>query len=336
MKIKEILTESVSGLNRLDDPRYYESCVDSWTKYYGHEDRARSELDDYKNVVDGLIHHGGKVYRVIFADSPEEIRMNDLGSHWTTDSHNIDDYLDSLWSNYGKGKKNSYVVVASVGPNNISNDVVDISGNPEEKEVNINDPSKATYQAFEYRGKQFGQQVREGIDQAIKDTTVPKIYVDLDGVLADFESGFAEYDNDINKLAASGKNNIYNFYKDLPMLSDGEKLIAYLVNRGLPFTILSSPIRPYNGDRRGTIASERAKRAWVRKHLGPQHEKSAIINSDKYHWATSHGVPNILIDDMTRNTTPWKQQGGLPILHRNYADTVAKLDEILSYLSKKT
>lgn len=161
MKIKELLTES---LNSLDDPKYYESCVDSWTNYYGDEDRARSELDNYDYQVDSLMKRGGKVYRVIFADSPEEIRMDDLGHHWTTDSSNIDDYLDSLWSNYGKGKKNAYVVVATVGPNNISNDVVDVSGNPEEKEVNINDTSRATYQAFEYRGKQMGQQVRENID----------------------------------------------------------------------------------------------------------------------------------------------------------------------------
>ena len=175
MRASEFLIESAQSLNRLDDPQYYESCVDSWTKYYGHEDRARSELDDYKNVVDGLIHRGGKVYRIIFADSPEEIRMNDLGSHWTTESHNIDDYLDSLWSNYGKDKKNSYVVVATVGPNNISNDVVDISGNPEEKEVNINDTSRATYQAFEYKGKQIGQRVRENMDHSKDDQAVPQL-----------------------------------------------------------------------------------------------------------------------------------------------------------------
>jgi hypothetical protein len=170
----------------------------------------------------------------------------------------------------------------------------------------------------------------------ISDITRPMIYVDLDGVLADFASSFGEYNNDINQLAAAGKKEIYQFYKNLPMLPDGEKLIGYLVNRGLPFTILTAPLRSYNGDRRGTIASERAKRAWVRQHLGPQHEKSMIINSDKYHWATRHGVPNILIDDMTRNTQPWNQRGGHAILHTNYADTIAKLDKIISDLSKKT
>lgn len=168
----------------------------------------------------------------------------------------------------------------------------------------------------------------------ISDVTVPKIYIDLDGVLADFESGFGKYNNDINELAASGGKNIYNFYKNLPALADGEKLIAWLVNRGQPFTILTAPIRPFQGDRRGTIASERAKRAWVRNHLGSQHEKSTIVNPAKYRWATSYGVPNILIDDRTTNTQPWKQQGGIPILYQNYEDTVAKLNEIIAKLSK--
>lgn len=169
----------------------------------------------------------------------------------------------------------------------------------------------------------------------ISDITVPKLYIDLDGVLADFASEFVNYDNDINKLAGAGKKEIYDFFKNLPMLPDGEKLIAWLVNRGQPFTILTAPLRPDQGDRRGTIASERAKKSWVRNHLGPQHEKSAIVNSDKYNWATSHGVPNILIDDMPYNVKPWKQKGGHAILHTNYEDTVAALNDIFADLSKK-
>jgi hypothetical protein len=336
MKIKELLIESAQDYNQLDNEELYKKCLESWTDYYGSEDTATSELGEYDYAVHKLHGQGGRVWRVIFANSPDEVNLKDIGNHWTTDSANISDYVHQNWEYYGKDKKHVYVVEATIGPNNVSNTSVDVSGNPHEKEVNIINPKKATYKLYNYSGKQLGQQVRESIEQAIKDTTVPMIYVDLDGVLADFQSGFAEYDNDINQLAAAGKKEIYQFYKNLPMLPDGEKLIAYLVNRGLPFTILTAPLRPYNGDRRGTIASERAKKAWVRKHLGPQHEKSAIVNSDKYHWATSHGVPNILIDDMTRNTMPWKQRGGLPILHRDYADTVAKLDEILAYLSKKT
>lgn len=164
----------------------------------------------------------------------------------------------------------------------------------------------------------------------------PRLYLDLDGVLANFDSAFSRYDNDINKLAAAKPKEIYDFYYRLPMLADGERLLAYLKVRGLQFTILSSPLRPHDGDHRGTIQSELAKRDWVKRQLGPNTAKEAIIKKDKYHWATNHGTPNILIDDMTRNTVPWQQHGGIPILHRNYSDTVASLDEIISRLSKNT
>ena len=173
MKIKELLNENAQSLNQLDDPKVYQECLDSWRDYYEYEDRTLREIEDYKYVVDRLIQNGGKVYRVIFANSPEEIRMDDLGVHWTIDESNIDAYLDSLWSNYGKGKKNSYVVVAEVGPNNITNRGVDVAGNPEEKEVNIIRPNEATYQAFEYTNKGRRQRVRENIN---KTTTLSQLY----------------------------------------------------------------------------------------------------------------------------------------------------------------
>lgn len=164
----------------------------------------------------------------------------------------------------------------------------------------------------------------------------PKIYVDLDGVLADFQHSFPRYDNDIKKLAAASPREIYDFYANLPMLADGEKLIAYLQVRGMPFTVLTAPLRPHDGDRRGTIASEKAKIEWVKQHLGPGMAKTAIVDPNKYRWATNHGTPNILIDDMSYNTGPWKQRGGIPILHQDYASTVAELDKIISGLSKNS
>ena len=162
MKIKELLTESMQSLNKLDDLKYYDECLKSWISYY--DNRGESELEEYKYRVDHLIKNGGKVYRVLFADSPEEITLTDFGHHWTTESYNIDEYLDSLWSNYGAGKKNAYVVVAIVGPNNITNRGVDVSGNPEEKEVNIINPRQAKYEVYQYKDKQFTKRVREDLE----------------------------------------------------------------------------------------------------------------------------------------------------------------------------
>jgi hypothetical protein len=175
MKIKELLKENAQSLNQLDDPKVYQKCLDSWRDYYDYEDRTLREIEDYKYVVDRLIQKGGKVYRVIFANSPEEIRMDDLGVHWTIEESNIDYYIDSLWTHYGNGKKNSYIIVATVGPNNITNRGVDVAGNPEEKEVNIIRPTEATYEAYEYAHKGRGQRVHENMDHSKDDQAVPQL-----------------------------------------------------------------------------------------------------------------------------------------------------------------
>lgn len=163
-----------------------------------------------------------------------------------------------------------------------------------------------------------------------------KIYVDLDGVLADFATPFNQkYNGDIKELVAKSDDEIYEMYRNLDMLADGEKLLGYLVYRKLPFTILTAPLRPRKGDNFGTIASERAKHDWVKEHLGPQYEKTMIVNHDKSPWAKKDGIPNILIDDMTRNTIPWNQKGGYAILHTNYDDTIAKLNAAIADITKK-
>lgn len=159
MRSSEFVIESVQSYNQLDNDEIYQKCLDSWTDYYDNKEKAHYELDNYKYQVDNLIKNGGKIYRVIFANSPEDIKMSNLGHSWTTDQSNIDDYSDSLWSNYGSGKKNMYVVVAEVGPNNINNNGVDISGNPEEKEVNIINPNQAKYQIHQYKNKQLGSKI---------------------------------------------------------------------------------------------------------------------------------------------------------------------------------
>ena len=49
---------------------------------------------------------------------------------------------------------------------------------------------------------------------------------------------------------------------------------------------------------------------------------------EKDNWATTDGEPNILIDDFIINTNPWRQAGGIAILHTSVADTIAQLQEL--------
>lgn len=135
MKIKSIITESA---NKLDDPKEYARALAGFESYFDEE--GRIELIGYNHAVNKLIKNGGKVYRVIFANSPAEVKQgikDGLNKHWTWCEAQIFYSIDNLWSNYGSGKDKAYVLIATVPPNSISNVGVDISGNPEEQEVNI-------------------------------------------------------------------------------------------------------------------------------------------------------------------------------------------------------
>lgn len=136
MRAKDFLLESARVGNKLDDPKEFANALRGFQQYYDLEHGA-SELEYYKSSFDYLNKHGGKIYRVVFANSPEEVRLNDVNEHWTHDSSQIDYYISNLWTYYGKGKKHAFVIEATVPPMSLSNWGVDLAGNPEEQEVNL-------------------------------------------------------------------------------------------------------------------------------------------------------------------------------------------------------
>ena len=171
----------------------------------------------------------------------------------------------------------------------------------------------------------------------------PTVYVDMDGVLADFfgelwdmyqvqknEDAWENIKRELtpaqqDKLVRSIENPI-DFFANLSMLEGGKKLIAYLNKNNIPFTILSAPLK--DGGKR-TEESIEGKRIWLKNHgLGsvPQ-----IFTHDKYHYAVTNGVNNILIDDWKKNISAWKKAGGIGIKHddASYLATIAQLHDIL-------
>ena len=53
------------------------------------------------------------------------------------------------------------------------------------------------------------------------------------------------------------------------------------------------------------------------------------MSHDKFKWAVDeNGTPNVLIDDFELNTVPWKERGGIAILHKTANETISKLEEI--------
>ena len=68
---------------------------------------------------------------------------------------------------------------------------------------------------------------------------------------------------------------------------------------------------------------------WIEKNLRPLPKLNHIlIRRHKQKFAVTNGVPNILIDDWSKNIDEWKAAGGIGIKHRNTAETIAALKKL--------
>ncbi len=176
------------------------------------------------------------------------------------------------------------------------------------------------------RTKNTTNSVQQNISES-ENSSKFKIFVDMDGVVADLNSDFEKFDNDIKKLAASDPKTIYEFYRNLKPLTDGMKLIKYLQDNNLDFEFLSAPLRKNTkNDDRGSEASKLAKVEWI-KHYVPGYENKVLFTSNKSKYAGSN---NILIDDRNIFLEPWIQSGGIGIHYKNYNSTIEELKKILS------
>ena len=140
-----------------------------------------------------------------------------------------------------------------------------------------------------------------------------EIYVDMDGVLADFFGEWAKVmkvdhyskiDNvDIND-ALQKIRDTDDFWLNLPLLPQAKQLLELIKKIKGSYSICSSPLAD---DPR----SEPHKREWIKKNLSFFPPKNIIITSNKPKYATqSDGTPNILIDDFGKNVNAWEAAGG--------------------------
>ena len=161
-----------------------------------------------------------------------------------------------------------------------------------------------------------------------------EIYIDLDGVLADF---FSEWKNitgknwwelDNNQLAIQKIRDEKNFWINLPLLRNSIKLLNTLKENNHPYHILSSPLQ---NDQK--CISQ--KKQWVKKMLKFYPPQQVIISSKKEKYATDNlGIPNILIDDFGININKWEKKGGIGIKHKDYKFTRTK-EKLLELINDK-
>lgn len=177
---------------------------------------------------------------------------------------------------------------------------------------------------------------------------IPHLYLDMDGVQADFFGAWADKhgvnhwkaiqdkEKEIEELANSNHEEVYNFFRNLKPLEGGQKIINWLKDHNIPFTVLSAPLRgPY------AESSKEAKRDWL-DEFNPGTSQYAIFTSKKSQYAITDKVKNVLVDDFGPYIQKWIDAGGIPIKHEdeheisNAADlTIEKLEKIyFPYIDK--
>lgn len=148
---------------------------------------------------------------------------------------------------------------------------------------------------------------------------VPEVYVDMDGVLADFFGAWAKLDNkdhykDIDNPEAKLQlvREHPTFWLDLPVLPNAGRLLGAVKKYAGSYKICSSPLA-------GDPNSEPHKRIWVKEHLAAFPPTDVIITHNKAAYALqADGTPNILIDDFGKNIRNWNAAGGIGIKHKDY------------------
>lgn len=152
-----------------------------------------------------------------------------------------------------------------------------------------------------------------------------KIFVDLDGVMADLDKLVKErtgktFDQlratgtGFTKFCAAQRAEGFTIFDNLDKMPGADYLWAYLVKYNPD--ILTATGHP-------TEKSTAEKIRWVMDNLsGYDQILTTISGADKHKYA----APNhILIDDRMKAIGPWREAGGIGILHTSAEDTISQL-----------
>jgi 5'(3')-deoxyribonucleotidase len=176
--------------------------------------------------------------------------------------------------------------------------------------------------------KAIFQATREGLklNELNEQQTKPIVFLDMDGVLADFFTEYAKKagvkDGNYRKIPRDKINPTLNsmvgtdFFNTLPKIATADRLTEIVVNyTGGDYSILSSPLR---GDKDN---SARWKKVWLAREMKIQ-PRNVIITSNKSAYAKSNGIANILIDDHGSNIQKWNAAGGHGIKYQADEDSL--------------
>ena len=149
-----------------------------------------------------------------------------------------------------------------------------------------------------------------------------QIFLDCDGVLADFDSAAVELFGGQHPRKARehhGEEEFWRrirgageFYRDLPLLPDARELYG-AVKHLHPIILTGCPVGGW---------AERQKRAWVAEHF-PGVKIITCRAKEKFMHMRHRG--DVLVDDYLRFKELWERAGGIFVQHTSAKESIRKL-----------
>ena len=157
-----------------------------------------------------------------------------------------------------------------------------------------------------------------------------KIFVDLDGVVADLDKHVLDLtgktfpqlrkndkDDGFQNFVDSERKKGNSVFGELDLMPDAQQLWDYIVK-------YKPSILTATGVPEAQATAEKIR--WVMNNLNGYDQihtvKKSILKAE-------FAKPNhILIDDREKSIKPWREAGGIGILHISAADTISQLQEI--------
>ena len=169
----------------------------------------------------------------------------------------------------------------------------------------------------------------------------PTVYLDMDGVLADFFGGVEKmYGVEHWKQLTSDKTKDLkkevidritgsDFFATLPIFPSAPELISMVKEfTGGKFSINTSPLR---GDHEN---SAKYKKVWISNNIEQPDDIIVTGRKESYAKDKGTGTPNILIDDRPINIQKWQAAGGYGILYQANRDSLDKVKKGLEGYAK--
>ena len=177
-----------------------------------------------------------------------------------------------------------------------------------------------------------------------KATENTKIYLDMDGVLADFFHEYAKLAgvpedergrHDYHKIPPDMREPIIakmvgtDFFNRIPKFSTADALVKLVLKYVSYYNICSSPLREDMEN------SSHWKREWIKRHLRPQPSEIVLTLVKETHAVNPDGSPNILIDDRGTNIVAWRAHGGIGIKYQADEDSLDIVSDALKQAYRK-